>query len=174
MMRTLVLDSTYFPVRIVTWQKAMILLFTGRAEMVTEYSDKKIQGVGSCFSLPKILRLYARHKSDRKVRFSRHNIFWRDSNTCQYCHHIFLPSKLTLDHVLPQSRGGKTSWENVVSACAPCNTKKSNKLPHEANMKLKKKPIRPKWSPQLYLRLKKDDPQEWYQWFSFKQKAVAS
>lgn len=167
-MRTLVLDSTYFPVRIVTWQKAMILLFTGRAEIVTEYDERKIRGVSHTFSLPKILRLYSRHKSSKLVRFSRHNIFWRDNFTCQYCHNKFSASQLTLDHVLPQSRGGKNSWENVVSACSPCNTKKSDKLPHEARMKLLKKPVRPKWSPQICLRLKKDDPEEWFQWFSLR------
>ena len=167
-MRTLVLDSTYFPVRIVNWQKAMILLLTGRAEMVTEYNDRRIMGVSNSFSLPKILRLYARHKSDRKVKFSRHNVFWRDSFKCQYCYKIHSGTQLTIDHVLPQSRGGKTTWENVVSACAPCNTKKGNKLPHEANMKLYKKPAQPKWSPQICLRLKKDDPEEWYQWVRLK------
>ena len=167
-MRTLVLDSTYFPVRIVNWQKAMILLFTGRAEMVTDYPDRKIMGVSNSFSLPKILRLYNRHKSDKKVRFSRHNVFWRDSFQCQYCSKRYKASTLTIDHVLPQSRGGKTTWENVVSACSPCNTKKGNKLPHEANMKLLVKPSESKWSPQVCLRLKKDDPQEWYQWFSLK------
>lgn len=146
----------------------MILFLSGRAEMVTEYQEKKIQGVGSSFSLPKILRLHAKHRSDKKVRFSRHNVFWRDKFHCQYCFRHQPLNRLTIDHVLPQSRGGKTSWENVVSACAPCNTKKGNKLPHEANMKLKNRPLKPNWSPQLYLRLKKDDPEEWYQWFSFK------
>lgn len=167
-MRTLVLDSTYFPVRIINWQKAMILLFTGRAEIVTEYNDRRVRGVTDTFSLPKILRLYSRHKSDKKVRFSRHNVFWRDAFTCQYCKEKYSSSVLTIDHVLPQSRGGKTSWENVVTACSPCNTKKGNKLPHEANMKLYSKPARPKWSPHICLRLKKDDPEEWFQWFRLK------
>ncbi len=167
-MRTLVLDSTYYPVRIVNWQKAMILLFTDRAEIVTEYQDRRIAGVTNSFTLPKILRLYSRHKSEKKVRFSRQNLFWRDAFKCQYCLEIHSASLLTIDHVLPQSRGGKTSWENVVSACAPCNTKKGNKLPHEANMRLLKKPEQPKWSPQICLRLKEDDPEEWYQWFSLK------
>ncbi len=167
-MRTLVLDSTYFPVRIVSWQKAMILLFTGRAEMVTQYKERKIMGVTENFTLPKILRLFSRHKSEKKVRFSRHNVFWRDAFTCQYCHVKHSTSQLTIDHVLPQSRGGKTSWENVVSACSPCNTRKGNKLPHEANMKLLKRPVQPKWSPQICLRLKRDDPEEWSQWFHLK------
>lgn len=167
-MRTLVLDSTYFPVRIVSWQKAMILLFTGRAEIVTVYDDRRIRGVTNSFTLPKILRLYSRHKSDKKVRFSRHNVFWRDNFLCQYCETKHAASSLTIDHVLPQSRGGKTTWDNVVSSCSPCNTKKGNKLPHEANMKLLKKPVQPGWSPQICLRLKKDDPEEWFQWFRLK------
>ena len=170
-MRTLVLDSTYFPVRIINWQKAMILLLSGRAEIVTVYDDRVIQGVTESFELPKILRLYARHKSDRKVRFSRHNVFWRDSFQCQYCLKKHLTSQLTIDHVLPQSRGGKTTWENIVTCCSPCNTKKGNKLPHEAGMKLNKVPKTPKWSPQLYLRLTNEDPQEWMQWFGLKSTA---
>ncbi len=170
-MRTLVLDSTYFPVRIVSWQRAMILFLSGRAEMVTEYDERRIQGVKETFALPKILRLHSKHKSDKKVRFSRHNVFWRDSFRCQYCKKVELPSRLTLDHVLPQSRGGKTTWENIVSCCSPCNTKKGNKLPHEAGMKLLSRPHTPKWTPQLYLRLKADDPEEWVQWFGIKQTA---
>ena len=168
-MRTLVLDSTYFPVRIVSWQRAMILFLSGRAEVVTEYTERQIQGVTKTFALPNILKLHGRHISNRNVRFSRHNIFWRDNFQCQYCKKTELPASLTLDHVLPQSRGGKTNWENIVSCCSPCNTKKGNRLPHEARMKLLKRPKAPKWTPQLYLRLKEDDPKEWGQWFGIKQ-----
>ncbi len=164
-MRTLILDNTYFPIKIVNWQKAMVLLLTGRAEIVTEYIDRKVQGVSQSFTLPKILRLYNRHKAEKRVRFSRYNIFWRDSFQCQYCRAKLPGSKLTLDHVLPQSRGGKSNWENLVTCCSACNVKKGDKTPEEAHMKLLKKPKQPSWSPQLCLRLKKNDPQDWYDWF---------
>lgn len=79
----------------------------------------------------------------RHVRFSRTHIFMRDQYTCQYCHREFPKAQLNLDHVLPRSRGGKTSWENVVTSCHACNRTKGNRTPHEARMPLKKIPKRP-------------------------------
>jgi 5-methylcytosine-specific restriction endonuclease McrA len=163
-MRTLVLDSTYFPVKIVGWQKAMILMLTGRAEIVTEYEDNIIRSVSESFQLPKILRLNNKHKAQKKVKFTRLNVFWRDAFKCQYCLTQLPGEKLTFDHVVPSSKGGPTSWENVVTCCPGCNTKKSDKSLKRSGMKLYKKPIRPDWSPQLCLRLKIDDPDEWFDW----------
>ncbi|MBK26246.1 MAG: HNH endonuclease [Halobacteriovorax sp.] len=163
-MRTLVLDSTYFPVKIVGWQKAMILLITGRAEIVTEYEDNIIRTVSQSFQLPKILRLNNKHKAQKKVKFTRMNVFWRDAFKCQYCLTQLPASSLTFDHVIPSSKGGDTSWENVVTCCPGCNTKKGDKPLDSTGMKLYKKPIQPDWSPQLCLRLKIDDPAEWYDW----------
>lgn len=143
----------------------MTLLFTERAEVVTEYSERRVRGVEKSYTLPKILRLFGRHLSDRKVRFSRYNVFIRDAFSCQYCS-IRLPQNLlTIDHVIPVSKGGKTNWENVVTSCSCCNTKKGNKSVREASMKLKTRPRRPNWSPQMCLRVKKNDPEEWYDWF---------
>jgi 5-methylcytosine-specific restriction endonuclease McrA len=142
----------------------MVLLFTGRAEMVTEYDNQLIRGVDKEFALPKILRLYGRHKSEKKVHFSRQNLFWRDKNRCQYCYQTFPSSKLTIDHVIPQSRDGSSEWDNLVTCCAPCNVTKGCKTPEEVHFKLYKRPVRPDWSPQLCLRLKKDDPAEWWEW----------
>ncbi|MCP4914042.1 MAG: HNH endonuclease [Oligoflexia bacterium] len=164
-MRTLVLDNTYFPVRIVTWQKAMILLFTGRAEVLTEYSEKKIRSTTQTFNLPKTLRLFNRHRTSHKVKFSRQNVFWRDNFQCQYCFIKLPASKLTIDHVVPQSREGGTDWENVVACCPDCNVRKGSQLPNEANMPLKNPPRVPKWSPQICLRVKKEDPDDWNDWF---------
>jgi 5-methylcytosine-specific restriction endonuclease McrA len=163
-MRTLVLDSTYFPVKIVGWQKAMILLITGRAEIVTEYEDSIIRSVSQSFQLPKILRLNNKHKAQKKVKFTRMNVFWRDAFKCQYCLIQLPANNLTFDHVVPSSKGGGTTWENVVTCCPGCNTKKGDKSLQQAGMKLYKKPIQPDWSPQLCLRLKVDDPVEWYDW----------
>lgn len=167
-MRTLLLDSSYFPVKIIHWQKAMVLLITGRAEVVLEYSDVAIRTVTRSFGLPKILKLNNRHQVDPIVRFTRLNVFLRDDYRCQYCRTEMQAKELTFDHVMPQSRGGKTTWENIVTACQPCNTKKANRTPEEASMRLIKKPRRPNWSVTLCLKIKDDDPTEWSEWFSKK------
>lgn len=167
-MRTLLLDSSFFPVQVIDWQKAMILLFTGRAEVVTEYDNKKIQAVNCSYNLPKVLRLFVKHRASKRVQFSRHNIFWRDGYQCQYCLEKLPAQKLTLDHVMPVSRGGPTNWINIVSCCSECNTKKGAKTPHEAKMKLHKVPIEPKWSPRLVIKLKENDPEEWLSWVGIK------
>jgi 5-methylcytosine-specific restriction endonuclease McrA len=83
----------------------------------------------------------------KEVKFTRANIFERDKNTCQYCGKVFDKRDLNLDHVLPRDKGGQTTWENIVCSCIPCNTKKGNRLAHQAGMKLIKKPVRPKWRP---------------------------
>lgn len=172
-MRTLLLDSSFFPVRVISWQKAMILLFTGRAEVVTEYDNQQIRSVNNCYNLPKVLRLFVKHQASKRVHFTRHNVFWRDKFQCQYCLSKLPAQKLTLDHVIPASRGGQTSWENIVSSCASCNTKKGAKTPDEARMKLHKIPMEPDWSPQLILKLKENDPEEWMQWVGIARKAFA-
>ncbi len=170
-MRTLILDSTYFPVKIVGWQKAMILLLTGRAEVVTEYENLKVRSVTQSYNLPKILRLIARHRGEKTVRFGRLNVYLRDNFQCQYCSEQFPPNLLTFDHVIPVSRQGRTTWENVVTCCSDCNRKKGNKLPQEAGMRLLRSPKRPNWSPELCLRIKDDDPVEWLQWIPTAQSA---
>jgi 5-methylcytosine-specific restriction endonuclease McrA len=93
------------------------------------------------------------------------NVFYRDNYQCQYCA-IKLPiTELTFDHVVPVCQGGPTNWENVVTCCKECNSKKGPKSIKEARMKLHKKPRRPNWSPELCLRLKEDDPEEWWDFF---------
>lgn len=83
----------------------------------------------------------------KEVKFNRQNIFERDRYRCQYCGNVFHPRDLNLDHVIPRVHGGKTSWENVVTSCIKCNTRKANHLPHQAGMRLMRKPDRPKWRP---------------------------
>ncbi len=163
-MRALLLDNTYFPVRIVSWQKAMILILTNRAEIVEEYQDQKVRTVTHSFNLPKIIKLFARHKNTQHVKFTRFNLFLRDNFQCQYCYEKFPLQKLTFDHVIPQCKGGRTSWENVVACCHPCNLKKGSKSPEQVGMALMKKPKQPSWSPQLCLKIRRDDPAEWRAW----------
>ena len=87
----------------------------------------------------------------KEVKFTRQNIYERDNHTCQYCAQKLDRNELNLDHVLPRQRGGQTTWENVVCSCIPCNTRKGNRLPHEAKMQLLKEPKRPRWRPFIHL-----------------------
>jgi len=113
-----------------------------------------IRSVNFDVCVPRVLRLlnYDRLPKQR-VRLNRRNIFARDANLCQYCGKRFATSELSLDHVLPSCRGGDTSWENLVCACVRCNVRKGGRTPQEAGMKLIKKPVRPKRSPMLTIKL---------------------
>jgi 5-methylcytosine-specific restriction endonuclease McrA len=113
-----------------------------------------IRSVNFEVCVPKVVRLlhYDRLPKQR-VRLNRRNIFARDANLCQYCGKRFATSELSLDHVLPTCRGGDTSWENLVCACVRCNVRKGGRTPQEAHMKLIKKPVRPKRSPMLTIKL---------------------
>jgi len=163
-MRTLLLDNTYHPVRVIDWQKAMILILTGRAEILDEYQDVKIRAPQTSFVLPKILRMYSRYKGKREIRFCRNNVYWRDNYTCQYCYNQFPTQHLTFDHIVPVSKGGNTNWENVVTCCTDCNCKKANKNLQQSGFKLMKKPKKPKFCNYIVLKLKTSDPPEWFDW----------
>lgn len=98
--------------------------------------------------VPRVIQLLSCERPPRHdVKFSRHNIYVRDGNRCQYCGKRFPTSELSLDHVVPLSRGGPSTWENVVCACLPCNVRKGNKLLDEAGLKLRRMPVKPKASP---------------------------
>ncbi len=97
----------------------------------------------------------------QEVKFSRGNIYLRDHNRCQYCGKKFPSSELSLDHVIPISRGGKSTWENVVCSCIPCNTRKANRLPHQVNMQLIRKPKRPKWRPFVHVTFSSQHHESW-------------
>ena len=159
MKRVLILDNAMQPVDVVSWMRAMQLLVTGKAEVVEEYDDVEIRSAHQSWKLPSVLRKVCskfRYRP-RKAKFSRRNIMARDNDCCQYC-----PAKtdLTLDHVLPTSQGGKTTWENVVTACFDCNQMKGGRTPEQAGMKLKKLPIRPKHEYSIILKIKETDPRD--------------
>lgn len=161
----MLLDCNYFPVKIISWQKAMILFLAERAEVVEEYEDKLIRTVKIAFKLPKVLRLFQTHKLIQNVKFSRMNVFYRDKFQCQYCQIKLPANELTFDHVIPVSKNGVTSWDNVVSSCKSCNTKKGSKTLKESGMELLKIPKKPRWSPELCLRTLDNDPIEWKYFF---------
>lgn len=147
MHRTLVLDAGYTPHRVVSWQRAVALVFSDKAEIVEEYDDE-VTTVTLRFKVPAVIRLLMSiPRKKRAVRFSRVNIATRDKFKCQYCGCKLTLSKLTYDHVIPKAYFAKgehcTTWENIVSCCQPCNSKKRNRTPEEAGMKLLAKPYKP-------------------------------
>src|SRR5262245_8358214 len=115
--RTLVLSQGYEPVKIVSWQRAITLLFLGKVEVIEEY-DRNIKTTSLVIKIPAVVRLlgvFRRHK--KPVKFSRVNIYGRDDYRCQFCGAKKSINELTYDHVLPRAQGGKTTWTNIVTAC---------------------------------------------------------
>jgi 5-methylcytosine-specific restriction endonuclease McrA len=111
---------------------------------------------------PRVIRLLAYDKVPRQtVKFNRRNIFARDHNQCQYCGRKFPTSELSLDHVIPRSQGGATTWENIVCACVDCNVRKGGRTPRQANVTLIRKPEKPKRSPVLNMKLTQKKYQSW-------------
>lgn len=145
-MQTLLLNASYEPIRVVDLERAMYYLLTGKAEIVEAY-DKVVRSVSQVFQHPKVIKLkkYVKIKQHLKgVKYSRKNILARDKMICQYCGTKCSSKTATLDHVMPKSRGGKNSWENIVTSCGDCNNKKDDRTPQEAGMVLRNRPRRPK------------------------------
>ncbi len=163
--KVLVLNSSYEPLSICDAQKAVLLLFGGKAVQVTHHPERVISTVSRNFPLPSIVRLTCFVRVPYKsIILTRKNIIIRDSFQCQYCGKTDLP--LTIDHIIPRSRGGEYSWENLITACPRCNSKKGNRTPREAGMYPLKQAIRPNnlmfmqqltttfsddWKPYLYM-----------------------
>lgn len=145
--KALMLNASYEPMRVVSWQKALVLWFQDKVDIV-EYHTAFAKSVQKSFQLPSIvkLRAYIRPRN-HAVRFSRENVYIRDDYTCQYCGDRLHPKQLTLDHVVPASKQGKKSWTNVVAACRHCNQRKADRTPDEASMPLLSQPRLPNWLP---------------------------
>ena len=145
--RTLLLDSGCRPVGTLSWQRAIVLDWQDRVD-VLDYYDQEVRTAHDAFPLPAVARVrqYLKYLSWR-MPFSRRALFLRDGYTCQYCGDQPAQRLLTLDHVLPSSRGGDTSWTNIVAACSPCNRRKADRTPREAGMPLLRAPIQPKSLP---------------------------
>lgn len=160
--RTLVLSQGFEPVKIVSWQRALTLLFLGKVEVIEEY-DRNVKTTSLVIKIPAVVRLreaFRRHK--KPVKFSRINIYGRDKYTCQYCGVKKLISELTYDHVVPRSKGGKTTWTNIATCCSDCNRKKANRTPVEAGMRLLKTPVQPTATPVLVVTVSRESvPDAW-------------
>lgn len=146
-------------------QRAVVLLFLGKAELIAAKETRKVRSTKIAFPFPTIVRLrvYIRVPY-KKIVLSRKNILRRDNHKCQYCNRADLT--LTIDHIIPKSKGGADTWENLVAACVKCNNKKGDRSPEDANMPLHKKPSKPshitfmkhfvgriddEWKPYLYM-----------------------
>lgn len=143
-MKALKLDSSFRPIEVVDAIEALVLCLIGKARAVENYA-KKIHSPNRSFNLPAVIVLnrYVKYRF-ATIAPNRHNVLWRDNNICQYCGYRFAMEQLTMDHVLPKSRGGTNSWDNLVTACKKCNQKKGNKTPKESNMIPLTPPHKPK------------------------------
>jgi 5-methylcytosine-specific restriction endonuclease McrA len=186
----LVLNRLYIAVRIVTARRAVCLLCRELAEVIhwedgqfSNYDfdtwcelsqlraqDKQphedwIRTIRFEFQVPRVIRLLGYDRIPKQqMALSRRNVLARDGNVCQYCGRHFPPHLLSLDHVIPRSRGGKTTWENVVCACVNCNLRKGGRTPHEAKMKLVRPPTKPPRHPVLVLKLQSPKYESWRTW----------
>ena len=188
----LVLNKHYAAVRVVSARRAFRMLFKEIAEIVSvednryysydfdswrEVSEFRsqfererhewIRCVRFELAVPRIIRLLFYDRLPRRVvKFNRRNIYARDRNHCQYCGKRYPTSELSLDHVVPRSRGGGTSWTNIVCACVQCNVRKGGRVPKEAGMKLIAEPVKPRRSPVLTLRLTSEKYASWKQFLN--------
>ena len=169
-LRALVLNASYEPLRIISWQKALIMWFQDKVD-VLEYHTTKVRSVSESFHLPSVLRLktYIRPKKIDGVRFCRENVYIRDLHTCQYCAKVFTHRELTIDHVVPASHGGPKTWNNVVTACRACNQRKANRTPDKAKMPLLKPAKAPQWLPVIEHEVDRAQaPISWKDYLRFK------
>jgi len=158
---TLLLNASYEPLRIISWEKAITLFFLGKVEVIETY-DKNIRSVSLVMRVPAVVRLVRYVKlGSRKPPLTKINLLARDNFTCQYCSKELGRLDGTVDHVIPRTKGGKTIWQNVVLACPPCNRKKGGRTPDEANMQLLKFPEAPSWLPVVNFTFEKNIPIIW-------------
>lgn len=162
--KTLLLSQGYQLIKRIDPKKAICMYFLDKVDIVEEYPDF-ISSPSVKVHLPAVVRLKHYTKTEPlKVRFSRKNIYARDKKVCQYCGENFKPEFLTLDHVIPKSFGGQTSWTNIVSCCKPCNTKKADRTPQQAKMRLLSMPKYPNVKMVYAETLNGEIPEEWKNW----------
>lgn len=183
----LVLNKLYVAVRVISARRAFSLLVRDAAEVIhvdsghyanydfeswMELSELRrefepdrhdwVRTVRMDIAVPRVIRLLGYDRlPDQRVKLNRRNLFARDRNRCQYCGHFFPTNELSIDHIVPRSRGGPDTWENLVCSCVRCNARKGGRTPVEARMKLVKKPIRPRRSPLITIRLGHDKYESW-------------
>jgi 5-methylcytosine-specific restriction endonuclease McrA len=173
--KVLVVDQGNQPVEIISWKRAIRLVLAGKAELIHEGADPfEIRTTTQVFTLTTVIKelkyLYRKHREAARhnVAFNRQNIFIRDNWTCQYCGDIKNPKDLTWDHVIPKAQGGVASWENIATACFPCNQNKANRTPTQAGLTLIQMPYKPKSLLELKIRIRNmpsEVPKSWVAYF---------
>ncbi len=133
---------SYFPLSLWSWQEAIKAVFLDRVNVLSEY-DRTVRSPSFEMQLPSVIALKEYVHLDRRPAFTRFNVFLRDRFHCQYCGDRFRTEDLTFDHVVPRSRGGRTTWTNIVTACQSCNLDKGNRLPGETGMFPRTRPVQP-------------------------------
>ena len=193
--RVLVLNRLWQPVNIVGVERAFSLLLQDHAQVIytgdenfrmmdsaawLQFSEESvpakdetcIQTVWLRIRVPKVLLLRTYDQLPLKeIQFNRDNLFERDDYRCQYCGQHFDAQHLNMDHVIPRDRGGRTSWENIVTSCIKCNSRKANRLPHQANMHLIRKPERPRWRPFVSSLIGQSYDRDWDHFLNLKKPA---
>lgn len=183
----LVLNRAFLAVHVVNVRRAFGLMFRDLAEVIdiedghfANYDfeswlvisdlrsaeerefDDWVRSVNFQIQVPRVIRLLNFDRVPKQtLRFNRRNLFARDGHRCQYCGHNAPPHQLSMDHVLPRSRGGQTTWENIVCCCVKCNTHKGGRTPKEARMRLLKKPAKPRYNPLLVQKLNNPKYESW-------------
>ena len=133
---------SYYPLSLWSWQETIKAIFLGRVDPVSNY-DRVIRSPGFELALPSVVALKEYVPQNRRPPFTRFNDFLRDRFACQYCSVTLVTSDLTFDHLVPRSRGGRTSWANIVTACTKCNLRKGNRLVSECKMQPMTRPVIP-------------------------------
>ncbi|MDF7818173.1 HNH endonuclease [Runella sp. MFBS21] len=166
--KVLILNQDYSALSICSVPKAFLLVYLNKAELVAESSSYFLRTVSDTFPMPTVIRLHRYINLPYKgVMMTRQNIFKRDSHRCVYCG---AQEDLTLDHVMPKSRGGRTSWDNLVTACKRCNTRKGDYTPDEASMPMKHRPFKPSFI--MFLREFSGSTEESWKPFLMKREKV--
>lgn len=160
---TLLLTPWMAPHKIIPWETAVVMSFLGKVEVLEEYDDL-VRSPSVTLRTPAVVRLKRSAGGvKRPVKFSRANVFTRDGFTCQYCGARKAPRELNYDHVVPRVQGGKTVWENIVTSCYECNTRKRGRTPDQAGMKLLRAPVKPKSLPTALVALRETNvPAAWH------------
>ena len=142
-MQTLMLTPWMVPHKIISWQRAVVLAYVGKVEIIETW-DAELRGPSVAMLTPAVVRLKKGSVSTKQsVRFSRVNVFTRDKFRCQYCGEKKPLKQLNYDHVIPRVQGGKTVWENIVTSCYACNDRKGSRTPEQAGMRLLRQPKKP-------------------------------
>jgi 5-methylcytosine-specific restriction endonuclease McrA len=162
--RVLVLNATYEPVNVCTVRRAVVLLLKEKAELI-ERAERELHSENTTIARPMVIRLitYVRIPRDtHRRKITRRAVFARDDWTCQYCGSR---TQLTVDHVVPRSKGGASTWDNIVASCAPCNRRKGNLLPRQVGMRLTKPPRTP--NPRVFIQVASPSiPDVWRQYLA--------